>query len=83
MMKTTEAVRLAGVALAGAALGAGLALLFAPEEGRRLRRRLGRRVQREAGDVMRKAREAVADAGECLEEEVEAAYEKAARLVAR
>lgn len=58
-----------GVFLAGLAIGAGLALLFAPSSGSELRRnmrRTARRAQRTAGhiarDVRERAGEAIADA---------------------
>ena len=81
-MKTVDVFRLAGVALAGAAAGAAVALLVAPEDGRHFRRRVARRMQDEAGEALRKGREVLSDAGDRLEEELEACYRKAARAVA-
>lgn len=80
-MKTTDAFRVVSAALAGAAVGAAVALLFAPEDGRRFRRRVGRGLREQAGEAMRKGRDVLAEAGERLEEEVEAACRKAARVV--
>ena len=60
-----------GVFIAGLAIGAGLALLFAPSSGAELRRnmrRSARRAQRTAGhiarDVRERASEAISDARE-------------------
>ena len=54
-----------GVFLAGLAIGAGLALLFAPSSGAELRRnmrRTARRAQRTAGHIARDVRERATDA---------------------
>ena len=51
----------------GAAVGAGLALLLAPDSGKRTRERLGSTVRRwntNAGHTLEKARDAVTDLGD-------------------
>jgi gas vesicle protein len=52
--------------LVGALVGAGLALLFAPEKGETMRRKLGKKARR----VSESAREVVEDAAEEVRDEV-------------
>jgi gas vesicle protein len=52
--------------LVGALVGAGLALLFAPEKGESVRRKLGKKARR----VSETAREVVEDAAEEVRDEV-------------
>lgn len=63
-----------GVFLAGLAIGAGLALLFAPSSGAEMRRNLrrsARRAQRSAGHLARDMRERAGDAIAVARDEVE------------
>lgn len=58
--------------LTGAAVGAGVALLYAPKTGRDTRRQIGR--------TAREGREAMADAGRDLYEKSRDLYEKGRRV---
>jgi gas vesicle protein len=61
-----------GVALVAGTMGAAIALLLAPEPGEVTRRRLRKRFDSERNRMMRKGRMAVDDAGEFLEDQVDA-----------
>jgi gas vesicle protein len=78
--------RSAGLApfLWGAAIGAGLALLFAPRSGRELRRELGEGVQRlrsAAEDTVRQLQDSVSGTIEDLREEVSSRLDSARRAM--
>jgi len=82
------------VAAGGALLGAGAALLMAPETGRSARKRLSKRLDREkkvlsrelsrhSQTLMKKGRAAIDDAAEYLTDELQDATKKIVRMVAR
>ena len=58
--------------IAGAAIGAAIALLYAPQTGRDTRRLIGKKA--------RQGREAIADAGQDLAEKGRELYEKGRRV---
>jgi gas vesicle protein len=61
-----------GVVLLAGTVGAAIALLVAPESGEVTRRRIRKRLDRERNRLMRKGRAAMEDAGEFLEDQVDA-----------
>ncbi len=62
MTRTGRIVTTVGATLAGAAAGYLAGLLSAPASGRDTRRRLGRRLEHEADDLVRKAESTLKDA---------------------
>src|SRR5262249_3810303 len=77
-----------------ALLGAGAALLMAPEDGRNARKRLSKRIEREKKQLAReldrqrqvlvkKGRAALDDAADYLSDELQGATKKIVRMVAR
>lgn len=70
-----------GVALAGAALGAAVGLLFAPAPGRETRRRLARRIGDEKDDLFRNGHRAVEEVTGYLYDQFEESRKKLAQGV--
>jgi len=65
--------------VAGGVIGAGLALLFAPQSGRRTRRQIGRYAKK----VRNETEEKIRDAAQAVNEMVDELGEKTAGLVER
>ena len=81
-----------GVALTAGLVGAGVALLLAPASGEETRRRLGRsiddekrrmmkKINREKADLIKRGRRAMDDVSEFVNDELEAAQKKIAKVV--
>lgn len=72
MTREGRMVATVGVALAGAAVGYFAGVLTAPASGRETRRRLGRRLEHETDDLVRKAEHTLKDAKHRIAEAVRA-----------
>lgn len=62
MTRTNRVLTTFGATVAGAIVGYAVGVLSAPASGRDTRRRLGRRLEHEADDLVRKAEHAFNDA---------------------
>jgi gas vesicle protein len=67
--------------LAGMTTGAALAVLFAPESGAKMRRRLGKYARRTAEDLWEESRDAMETAADRGKEYLETGKEKAKEAV--
>jgi gas vesicle protein len=87
-----QSLKYIGVALTAGIVGAAVALLIAPASGRDTRRRLGRRLEEESRrmgrtlreekeNLVKKGREALADAADYVNDELDAAQKKISKAV--
>jgi gas vesicle protein len=70
-----------GVMLTAGVVGAGVALLLAPQKGDTTRRRLKKRLNRETASLLRKGRYAMGSVGDYMADELEQAQRKLAKVV--
>jgi len=72
-----------GLFLAGGAVGVMVGMLVAPASGQETRRKMGRRLEEERDELLRKGQRVVEDAAERIENRIEEGKRKLTHALAR
>jgi gas vesicle protein len=83
MANVTENLKDLGLFLAGGAVGVVVGLLVAPASGQETRRRMGRRLEEEKDELLRKGQRLVDETAERIEENIEQGKRKLTQALGR
>ena len=80
-MSVRQELTYLGVALVAGGLGLLAGLLFAPASGRETRRMIGRRIDEEKEQLVRKGQRAIEDVTDYVEDQIEEGKRKLSKVV--